>query len=60
MVYDSSTGFILPGKSLWSPDTAWLSMEKVNKIPDEEKSEFPHVCPEFVIEIMPSSDNYLN
>lgn len=59
-VVNSSAGFILFDKSIWSPFAAWLSMEKFNKIPDEEKSKFPHVCPEFVIEIMSPSDNYVN
>lgn len=59
-VYDSSTGFILPDKSLRSPDVAWISIEKYNKIPKEEKSRFPHICPDFVIEIMSPSDNLLS
>lgn len=56
-VFDSSAGFILPDKSMRSPDVAWLSMEKFNNITDDEKNKFPHVCPDFIVEVISPSDS---
>jgi len=55
-VFDSSAGFTLPDKSMRSPDAAWLLRDKFNSLPDEEKNKFPHVCPDFIVEVMSPSD----
>ena len=55
--FDSSTGFILPNKAMRSPDAAWLSNESYQSIPLEERNKFPHICPEFVIEVKSPSDS---
>lgn len=56
MVFNSLAGFILPDKSIWSPYAAWLLSDKFNSLPDEEKNKFPHVCPDFIVEVMSPSD----
>lgn len=55
--FDSSAGFTLPDKSVFSPDAAWLSNEKWNALSEEDKDRFAPVCPEFVIEIRSKSDS---
>jgi len=58
-VFDSSTGFCLPDRSVFSPDAAWVSNEKWRSLTEEQKNSFAPVCPEFVIEIRSKSD-YVN
>ena len=55
--FDSSTGFTLPDGSVRSPDASWLTKEKWGNLSETEKNEFPHVCPDFVIELKSKSDN---
>ena len=55
--FDSSTGFTLPDGSVRSPDASWMTLEKWNNLSEKEKNEFPHVCPDFVIELKSKSDN---
>ena len=55
--FDSSTGFTLPDGSVRSPDASWLTMEKWNQLSDNEKNQFAHICPDFVIELKSKSDN---
>ena len=55
--FDSSTGFTLPDGSVRSPDVSWMTLEKWDKLSEKEKNEFPHVCPDFVIELKSKSDN---
>ena len=55
--FDSSTGFTLPDRSVFSPDAAWLSKKKWNALSDDDKDRFAPVCPEFVIEVRSKSDN---
>ena len=55
--FDSSTGFSLPDGSVRSPDISWLAKEKWDQLSDREKNKFPHVCPDFIIELKSKSDN---
>jgi Uma2 family endonuclease len=54
---DSSAGFYLPDDSMRSPCVAWMSMEKWDKLSDDEKQKFPYTAPEFIAEVMSFSDN---
>lgn len=56
-VFDSSTGFMLPDKSVFSPDASWMRKEIWNRLTLEEKDRFAPVCPEFVIEVRSKSDD---
>ncbi|OQX78187.1 MAG: hypothetical protein B6D64_07240, partial [Bacteroidetes bacterium 4484_276] len=58
--FDSSTGFILPNKAIRSPDAAWISKQRFNKIPIEERKKFPNICPDFIIELMSPSDSFIS
>jgi Uma2 family endonuclease len=55
--FDSSIGFILPNGAERSPDVAWVSRERWNALSDEEKEEFPPLCPDFVVELRSRSDS---
>jgi len=56
---DSSTGFLFPDGSMRSPDAAWVSKEKIKGINLNELDSFPPICPEFVVELVSSSDRPL-
>ena len=57
VVFDSSTGFTLPDRSVFSPDASWLLNEKWKTLSEEDKNKFAPICPEFVIEVRSKSDN---
>jgi Uma2 family endonuclease len=48
--------FILPTGAAYSPDAAWTSDERLARLTKEQRQKFPHVCPEFVIEVMSPTD----
>lgn len=53
---DSDTGFYLKNGAMRNPDTAWVSNERLKTIPKEELEKFPHLCPDFVVELKSKSD----
>ena len=56
-VFDSSGGFRLPDSSILSPDAAYVSQERLAKLPKGSLRGFPPVCPDFVIELLSESDS---
>jgi Uma2 family endonuclease len=57
MSFDSSTGFALPNGAKRSPDAAWVKRERWDRLTDEEKEEFPPLCPNFIVELRSRSDS---
>jgi Uma2 family endonuclease len=57
LVFDSSTGFTLPDRSVLSPDASWMSLEKMNGLTREDQDKFAPVCPDFIIEVRSKSDD---
>lgn len=55
-VTESNGGFTLPDTSVRAPDVAWISNERWNSVPDEDKNKFARICPDFVIELMSDRD----
>jgi Uma2 family endonuclease len=55
--FDSSTGFKLPNGAERSPDASWVKMERWNTLTQAEKEGFAPRCPDFVVELMSSSDS---
>jgi Uma2 family endonuclease len=55
-VFDSSTGFTLPDRAVFSPDAAWISNEKILTLTKEQRKIFAPVCPDFIIELKSKSD----
>lgn len=57
VVYDSSGGFRLPNGALRSPDASWVSRKKLEPLTPEQREKFLPLCPEFVVELLSSSDS---
>ena len=55
-VFDSNSGFYLPDGSMLSPDAAYLSPERLRRVTKKDGEGFPHICPDFVIELLSKSD----
>jgi Uma2 family endonuclease len=56
MVFDSSTGFILPNSATRSPDAAWVALERINALNPNPDGFLP-LAPDFVIELRSASDS---
>ncbi|MCP2729003.1 Uma2 family endonuclease [Limnofasciculus baicalensis] len=54
--FDSSTGFILPNGATRSPDASWVSRQRWEALTPAQKGTFPHICPDFVVELRSTSD----
>ena len=54
--FDSSAGFTLPNSAIRAADVAFVRRERWDRIPMHERQKFTHICPDFVIEIISSSD----
>lgn len=55
--FDSNAGFFLPNGAMRSPDASWISEDIYDSLPEEDKQRFPHICPEFIIELKSPSDS---
>jgi Uma2 family endonuclease len=55
-VYDSNGGFYLADGSMLSPDASYLTAERLAPLTRQDRLGFPHVCPDFVIELLSESD----
>lgn len=55
-LFDSSTGFKLPGGGTRSPDIAWVRQDRWDALTAEQKEKFPPIAPDFVLELMSPSD----
>lgn len=53
---DSDTGFYLPNGAMRNPDAAWVSNERLKKVDKKELEGFPHLCPDFVVELRSKGD----
>ena len=40
-----------------SPDLSWVKLSRWNAITDDERKQFPPLCPDFVVEIRSPSDS---
>jgi Uma2 family endonuclease len=54
--FDSSTGFTLPNGAKRSPDLAWVTRSRWESLTEEEREEFPPLCPDFVVELRSRTD----
>ena len=57
-VADSNGGFFLKDGSMLSPDATYLSPETLAGIPPAGVRGLPHLCPDFVIELLSRSDSF--
>jgi Uma2 family endonuclease len=54
--FSPSVQFMLPDGSARSPDAAWVSNAALAKLSRAERQSFPHVVPEFFVEVRSPSD----
>ena len=54
--FDSSAGFTFPNGAMRSPDCSWVLRDRWDAVPDDDKRRFPHLAPDFVAELLSSSD----
>jgi Uma2 family endonuclease len=57
VVFDSSSGFVLPNGAIRSPDVSWVKKSRLATLTPEQKQRFLPLCPDFVIELRSPSDN---
>lgn len=57
-VVDSDTGFYLPNGAMRNPDAAWVSHERLKTIDPTELQKFPHLVPDFIVELKSKSDRF--
>lgn len=57
LVFDSSTGFLLPNGAMRSPDLAWVLRERLAPLSAEQKRKFLPLVPDVVIELASPSDD---
>ena len=55
-VFSSSTVFKIPLGSQRSPDAAWVELSRWNALSAEDRSKFPPLAPDFVIELRSRTD----
>jgi Uma2 family endonuclease len=48
--------FILPSGAASSPDASWVLRSRLAKLTAEQKTKFPPLCPDFVVELRSPSD----
>jgi Uma2 family endonuclease len=56
IVFDSSTGFVLPDRSAYAPDAAWLARDPCDALTPEQREQFLPLCPDAAFEIASPSD----
>lgn len=54
--FDSSGGFVLPDRSMRSPDAAWIKRDRWEALTLEAQEKFAPICPDFIIELRSKSD----
>lgn len=57
LTFSSSAGFKLSTGAERSPDASWIKLARWNNLSPEQQQKFAPICPDFVIELRPSSDN---
>src|SRR5262245_28087326 len=55
--FESNALFVLPNGAKRSPDMSWVKLDRWNKLSEEERKSFPHICPDFVVELPSPSDS---
>lgn len=54
--FESSAGFTLPNGAKRSPDVSWMRKELWDALTPEQRNEFTHICPDFVVELRSKTD----
>lgn len=59
-VLESSGGFFLADTSMRVPDAAWIQKDRWDGLTMEEKKSFPHMAPDFIMELKSDTDSLRN
>jgi Uma2 family endonuclease len=54
--FDSNTEYLLASGAAFSPDASWIDNSRLARLTRDEKRKFPHICPDFVVELTSPSD----
>jgi Uma2 family endonuclease len=54
--FSSSTIFVLPNGAQRSPDAAWVELSRWEALTPEQRTKFPPLAPDFVIELRSATD----
>ena len=57
VVFDSSSGFLLPNGAVRSPDAAWVARARWEALGPDQRAQFAPVCPDFVAELVSPTDD---
>ena len=55
-VFDSSTGFKLPNGATYSPDVAWIPIERWNALDKKQRKKFVPFAPDFLCELLSNTN----
>jgi Uma2 family endonuclease len=56
ITFSPFTPFRLPNGAIRAPDASWLKRERWDALTDEQQEKLPPLCPDFVLELISSSD----
>ena len=59
VVFDSSTGFVLPNGADRSPDAAWVERSRWETLSQQQREKYLSLCPDFVIELLSRTDSLM-
>jgi Uma2 family endonuclease len=57
VAFDSSAGYTLPNTAICGPDASWMTKERWDALPLDERRKFSHIAPDFVAELRSSSNS---
>jgi len=57
VVFDSSTGFLLPNGAMRSPDVAWVLRTRLAELSPQQKRHFLPLAPDAIVELASPSDD---
>ena len=56
ITFDSSAGFTLPKRVMFSPDSSWIAQARWNALSPDDRRGFARICPDFVVELLSPTD----
>ncbi|MFC6194947.1 Uma2 family endonuclease [Dyadobacter subterraneus] len=56
-IFGSGCGYFLADTSMHIPDVAWIRIDRWNALSMSEKKSFPHLTPDFTIELKSETDS---
>lgn len=54
--FGATAGFRLPNGAIRAPDASWMPLERWDGLDEDKRFPYPHLCPDFVVEVMSPSD----